>query len=88
MQSLSRLDPPDHEDRRRPSRRPNIVSSASAQTGVNTAHIDRSIDPCTDLYMFSNGAWYNATEIPADRATWGAWGELYERNLNDQKVSS
>ena len=62
-----------------------IVSSASAQTGVNTTHIDRTIDPCTDLYMFSNGAWYNATEIPADRATWGAWGELYERNLNDQK---
>ena len=62
-----------------------MVTSLSAQTSVNTAHIDRSVDPCADLYMFSNGTWYKSTEIPADRATWGAWGELYERNLNDQK---
>lgn len=60
-------------------------TSVSAQNGFNTAHIDRSVDPCANFYMFANGAWYKTTEIPADRATWGAWGELYERNLSDQK---
>ena len=56
-----------------------------AQTGINTAHIDKSVDPCTDLYMFANGGWYKANEIPADRSVWGAWAELYEKNLVDQK---
>ncbi len=63
-----------------------LTGSAKAQHGFNVAQIDRTVDPCTDLYMFANGGWYKSTEIPPDRSTWGSWGELAERNLNDLKT--
>ncbi len=64
---------------------PMTFGSSSAQTGVDIRYIDKSVDPCSDFYMYSIGTWYKATEIPADRSVWGAWAELYEKNLADQK---
>ena len=41
--------------------------------GVDTASMDKSIDPGDDFYGFGNGGWEKATPIPPDRATYGAF---------------
>jgi endothelin-converting enzyme/putative endopeptidase len=41
---------------------------------------DRNVRPQDDLFMFVNGTWYNNTEIPADRSTYGAFNMLAEAN--------
>ncbi len=58
---------------------------AESLRGVTTSHIDRKADPCIDFNQFANGAWLDANEIPPDRASWGAWGELYEANIQQLK---
>jgi putative endopeptidase len=49
--------------------------------GVDPAKMDRSANACADFYLFANGTWLANSPIPADRTTWGAGSELYERNL-------
>ncbi len=44
------------------------------------AHIDRAIDPCGDFYSYAIGTWQKNNPIPADRARWGAFVEIEEKN--------
>ncbi len=41
-------------------------------SGLDLRGIDRSVAPGDDFFGYANGAWIAATEIPADRASWGA----------------
>ncbi|WP_066649699.1 MULTISPECIES: M13 family metallopeptidase [Sphingomonas] len=41
--------------------------------GVDTAGIDKSVKPGDDFDAYANGAWRAKTEIPADRASTGAF---------------
>ncbi len=52
--------------------------------GINLDYIDTNTKPGDDFYMFVNGGWNRATEIPADRSSWGSFHEL-GRNT-DEKV--
>ena len=44
--------------------------TATAQHGVFASDLDRTADPCTDFYAYSNGAWRTATPIPASMRRW------------------
>jgi putative endopeptidase len=49
---------------------------------LNLESIDKSIDPCVNLYQYSCGRWQKDNPIPADQTSWSVYGKLYEDNLN------
>ena len=47
--------------------------SPAVAAGLDLAGMDRAVDPGDDFFAFANGGWLATTEIPADRAAWGAF---------------
>ncbi|HKD19136.1 MAG TPA: M13 family metallopeptidase N-terminal domain-containing protein, partial [Thermoanaerobaculia bacterium] len=45
---------------------------------VDVAGMDRAIKPGDDFYMFANGGWMKVTEVPPDRAAYGAFTVIDE----------
>ena len=43
--------------------------------------MDRSADPCVDLYHYSCGGWQKKNPIPPDQTSWSVYGKLYQDNL-------
>jgi putative endopeptidase len=56
------------------TKKENVVSINKA--GLDFAHQDSSVRPQDDLYRHFNGGWLKTAEIPADRATDGAFVTL------------
>ena len=48
--------------------------------GVERSYMDTAAKPCQDFYQYANGHWLANNPIPADRSSWGAGSELYEKN--------
>src|ERR1700735_5015901 len=48
---------------------------------LNLESIDKSIDPCVNLYQYSCGGWQKNNPIPPDQTSWSVYGKLYEDNL-------
>src|ERR1700722_7901652 len=49
---------------------------------LNLESIDKSIDPCVNLYQYACGRWQKQNPIPADQTSWSVYGKLYQDNLN------
>ncbi len=54
---------------------------AAAVHGIQPADIDPAVKPCDDFYQYANGSWLQRNQIPAEYPAWGAFLEIYERNL-------
>jgi endothelin-converting enzyme/putative endopeptidase len=52
----------------------------SRASGLDLTALNGSVSPCTDFYEFACGSWIKNNPIPADRARWGRFDELQERN--------
>ncbi|MBK8465217.1 MAG: M13 family metallopeptidase [Chloracidobacterium sp.] len=61
-----------------------VVPVQAQSIGLDIAGMDRSVDPGDDFFGFTNGGWYKATEIPADRTSLGIFqgiaNEVNKRN--------
>jgi endothelin-converting enzyme/putative endopeptidase len=43
--------------------------------------MDKSVDPCVDLYRYSCGGWQTRNPIPPDQTSWSVYAKLYQDNL-------
>jgi len=69
-----------------------FVCTALAQTSSSSAPVlpyspsldltsmDKSVDPCVDLYHYSCGGWQKKNPIPPDQTSWSVYGKLHEDN--------
>lgn len=62
---------------------PAIAQDLPKTAGINLSLMDKSTTPNNDFFRFVNGAWYDRTEIPADRTRWGSFDELRQNTDKD-----
>lgn len=51
--------------------------------GIVVENMDTSVRPNDDFFRYVNGSWLDKTEIPADRTSWGGFGELRKKTDAD-----
>lgn len=56
------------------------IDSSGEVHGVNPLYIDRSVNPITDFYAFSNGRWLAQMQIPQDQPAVSATALARQRN--------
>jgi putative endopeptidase len=55
-------------------------SSPRLKDGFDINAMDRRIDPCVDFYHYACGTWIKENPVPADKAVYGRFTELADRN--------
>ena len=63
-----------------------VRAPSSTQKGSDASGVNRTVDPCTDFYEFSNGAWRTQNPIPEGKPRWGR--RDVAREANKQNVRS
>ena len=58
---------------------PGGVTVEAIRSGIDLSHVDSDARPQDDLFGHVNGRWLAEYEMPADRATDGAFRSLYDR---------
>src|SRR5689334_10349919 len=48
--------------------------------GFDINALDKTVDPCVDFYKFACGNWQKNNPLPPDKARYGRFDELAERN--------
>src|SRR6266436_3778739 len=48
---------------------------------LDLTSMDKSVDPCVDLYTYSCGGWQKKNPIQPDQTSWSVYGKLYQDNL-------
>ncbi|GAA4194233.1 M13 family metallopeptidase [Microbacterium oryzae] len=62
------------------------MTAESLPSGIALDELSEGIRPQDDLYRHVNGAWIDRTEIPGDKARWGAFHQLAEQAEKDVRA--
>jgi putative endopeptidase len=54
------------------------IRAFTAEPGIDIAGMDQSVKPGDDFFRYANGGWLKATEIPADRTSFGAFDVIFD----------
>ncbi|HEX2639867.1 MAG TPA: M13 family metallopeptidase N-terminal domain-containing protein, partial [Pyrinomonadaceae bacterium] len=54
------------------------IRALTADPGIDVAGMDQSVKPGDDFFGYANGGWMKATEIPADRTSFGAFDVIFD----------
>jgi putative endopeptidase len=57
-----------------------IENTTLAAVGLDPAALNKDVSPCDDFYQFACGGWLSSTEIPSDKARYGRFTQIFERN--------
>ena len=47
---------------------------------LDLSSMDKSVDPCADLYHYSCGGWQKKNPIPPDQTSWSVYAKLHQDN--------
>ena len=61
-------------------------AAAIGAFGIDLTGRDESVHPGDDFFRYANGRWFDTTEIPADRTSWGTFAILRDKADRDQRV--
>src|SRR5271169_1655372 len=64
-----------------PSSQPSSGPALPYSPSLDISSMDKSIDPCVDLYHYSCGGWQKKNPIPPDQTSWSVYAKLYQDNL-------
>src|SRR5436190_6263045 len=62
-----------------------LLAQSPALHGIQTADLDRKVEPCTDFFEFANGAWRAANPIPASMTRWSRRWQAGDNAKGDLK---
>jgi endothelin-converting enzyme/putative endopeptidase len=64
-----------------PSATPSSAPELPYSPSLDVSSMDKSVDPCVDLYHYSCGGWQKSNPIPPDQTSWSVYAKLYQDNL-------
>jgi endothelin-converting enzyme/putative endopeptidase len=64
-----------------PSTQPPSEPLLPYSPSLDLSSMDKSVDPCVDLYHYSCGGWQKKNPIPPDQTSWSVYAKLYQDNL-------
>src|ERR1044072_8333293 len=53
---------------------------ADGRSGFDLSRLDTTANPCVDFYQYACGGWRAKNPLPADKARYGTYDEMAERN--------
>ena len=63
-----------------------VAEAQPLVSGIDTEAMDKSVRPGDDFFTFMNGAWIEATEIPADKSSYGGFTVLRDESTENVKA--
>jgi endothelin-converting enzyme/putative endopeptidase len=59
---------------------PALAQTSPPRSGFDLSQLDPSANACVDFYQFACGGWRAKNPLPDDKARWGRYDEMAERN--------